>query len=86
MPRVTCLSGLGKPIVVDNVTTVIVETEQGTAIAVVTETVPGGYALIPATDPDFNRIIGGLGLDRIEVKTLKTKFRSHSGKPLADMN
>ena len=67
MPKVTCLSGLKKPTVVDGVTTVIVETDEGTPIAVVVESLPGGYSLIPATDPDFNRILRGLGLDQVEV-------------------
>jgi len=86
MSKVTCISGIGKPVVVEGVTTAIFETPEGTPIAVVTETVPGGYALIPATDPDFNRIISGLGLDRVEVKTVKTQFRSFGGKPLADVS
>lgn len=88
MSKVTCISGIGKPVVVDGVTTAIFETPEGTPIAVVTETVPGGYALIPATDPDFNRIISGLGLDRVEVavQSLVMPCRSNSSRRIAELN
>lgn len=68
MAKVTLLpTGIGKPVVTDDITTVIVETSDGTPIVVVAEVVPGGFSIIPATDPDFTRILRGLGLNQVEV-------------------
>jgi len=82
MPKVTCLSGVSRPTVVENVTTVVVETDEGTPIAVVTESVPGGFMLIPATDPDFNRIMTGLGLNQVTVRQLNLS-KQHQGQLLS---
>lgn len=67
MPRVTCLRGITDPVVVEKATTVVIEDDFGTPIGVVYEHMPGAYLLVPANDPDFNRIMEGLGLDHVKV-------------------
>ena len=68
MLNVHCIKqlGHGTATVTDN-TIVIIEDEFGNPIVVVVQVQPRVYTVVNADDPDFNRVLEGLGIDKIVV-------------------
>jgi hypothetical protein len=68
------LDGLGNPLVIP-ATRVVVKSGDGTPLAVVVEWVGdtnGTHVTAAhARDPHFNRILANLGLDRVQIDTIK---------------
>jgi hypothetical protein len=66
--NVHCVRALGKgtAIVTDN-TLVVIEDDFGNPIVVVVQVQPRVYTVIKADEPDFNKVLGGLGIDKIVV-------------------
>jgi hypothetical protein len=66
----------------------VVETDEGTPLVVIAETLPGAFSVIPATDPDFGRILKGLGLDNVTVNVRQLAMSKPKGElvggPLLD--
>lgn len=68
MLKVTCIRQLGKDsVVVDNNGVVIIEDNFGNPIVVVVQIQPGVYTVVNSSDEDFNRVLQGLGIDKIVV-------------------
>jgi hypothetical protein len=66
--KVKCIGRVGQgSTVVDNNGVVIVEDEYGNPIVVVVYIQAKTYTVVTADDPDFNRILQGLGIDKIVV-------------------
>ena len=68
MLKVNCSGGIGgKQHILENINLVIVEDVLGNPVVVVIETQPGVQSVILADDPDFNRILSGLGIDKTVI-------------------
>lgn len=68
MLNVHCIKQLGQgTATVKDTTLVIVEDEFGNPIVVVVQVQPRVYTVVNADDPDFNRVLEGLGIDKIVV-------------------
>lgn len=82
MLKVSCIRRFGKDAVVltDN-STVIVEDEFGNPIVVVVYIQPQTATVVTADDPDFNKILAGLGIDKVVIDS-PVNFNM----PLADGN
>lgn len=82
MINVHCVKQLGQgtATVTDN-TVVIVEDDFGNPLVVVVQVQPRVYTVVSADDPDFNRVLEGLGIDKIVVND-----KLHFDMPLPDGN
>jgi len=79
MLKVSCSGGIGgSQHVLDDINLVIVEDTLGNPIVVVIETQTGVQSVILADDPDFNRILNGLGIDKVVISE---KITSPDGAP-----
>jgi hypothetical protein len=68
MLNAKCIRSLGSdPVHVENCVLVIIEDSYGNPIAVVAEVQPDITTVVTADDPDFNRILNGLGINKIVV-------------------
>lgn len=68
MLKVRCTRKLGKDaVVVDDNSVVIVEDELGNPVVVVVYVQPRIYTVVTPDDPDFNRILEGLGVNKVVV-------------------
>ena len=67
--RVVASGGLQDRPVVTDASTVVVYDQYDNPITVVVEVRPGVYTYAAANDPDFNRILSGLGIDKVVVNT-----------------
>jgi len=78
MLSVNCIRRPGEATeLVEGVGTVIVEDEFGNPIVVIIRTADLATTVVTADDPDFNRILHGLGIDKIVTdKPINVKHRS----------
>lgn len=68
MLKVKCIRTLGKEaLIADDASVVIVEDDFGNPIAVVARIQPLVYTIATADDPEFNRILEGLGIDKLVI-------------------
>lgn len=70
MVTVKCVRQFGcAPVEVDKTNTVIVEDKFGNPIVVVVsyDTNPPHHTVVTADDPDFPRILAGLGIDKVVI-------------------
>ena len=67
MLEVTTSSGLGQSVQQTVGNLVVVNDHLGNPLVVVQEVSPGVSIVVPANDPDFNRVLSGLGLDKVVV-------------------
>ena len=68
MLKVSCSGGIGKSQhVLDDINLVVVEDTFGNPLVVIIETQTGVQSVILADDPDFNRILKGLGIDKVVI-------------------
>jgi hypothetical protein len=68
MLTVNCVKRIGlETIAVDNVSMAIVEDSFGNPLVVVVQIQndPPAYTVVQADDPDFNRVLAGLGIDKV---------------------
>lgn len=68
MLNVHCVRALGQgtATVTDN-TIVVVEDDFGNPLVVVVQVQPRVYTIVNADDPDFNKVLEGLGIDKVVV-------------------
>lgn len=84
MLKVQCMRRLGlDSVTTDEVSLVVIEDRFGNPIAVVMETQPNVAEIISANEPDFNRILDGLGISKIVVaNTIKPSHAPQQGAKL----
>jgi hypothetical protein len=70
MLKVSCSGGIGgSQHILDDINLVVVEDTFGNPLVVIIETQPGVQSVILADDPDFNRILKGLGIDKTVISS-----------------
>jgi hypothetical protein len=84
--NVKCIRQFGlTPVEVDQTNIVIVEDKFGNPIVVVIsyDSNPPHHTVVTADDPDFNRILAGLGIDKVVInEPLRTNFPTPEGNPI----
>jgi len=56
-----------RPLVASDIHVLLLEDENGTPLFVACEYEPGAHVLCTAQDPDFNRVLRNLGIDKITI-------------------
>lgn len=83
MLTVKCVRRLGQaPVVIKDSSTVIVEDNYGNPVAVIVHINQNACTVVTPDDPDFNRILQGLGVDKIVINEQLNLNQSNTGGKL----